>query len=101
MTVEQEIDYLEGSGFYTRRTAPKDWDYEEYLAELNKMANLRKSIGLKDDYYRMDKQSFLEHKKQTMWGMPAPEKGISAETRRILDELAELIEAQNDRLNQK
>lgn len=61
-----------GYRFYTDRIAPRDWVYEDYLAEIDALASARVARGLRDDYYRLTRERFAEARARAIWGMPEP-----------------------------
>lgn len=61
-----------GFRFYTDRLDPRDWVYEEYLAEIEALGASRVARGLRDDYFRCSRESFAEIRARRIWGIPDP-----------------------------
>jgi hypothetical protein len=61
-----------GYRFYTDRLDPRDWVYEEYLAEIEALGASRVARGLRDFYVRCSRECFAEARARRIWGMPEP-----------------------------
>ncbi len=61
-----------GYRFYTHRVDPKDWVYEEYLAEVDALESNARAQGSSIVYHRHTAQGFAEARARQVWGLPEP-----------------------------
>lgn len=60
-----------GYRFYTARVAPRDWVYEEYLAEIDALETASLAQG-GPRYVRYTRERFAETRARAIWGVPEP-----------------------------
>lgn len=66
-----EVHHI-GYRFYMHRVDPRDWVYEEYLAEVDALEANARAQGSRIGYHRYTAQGFAEVRARAVWGMPEP-----------------------------